>query len=209
MKVQEITQLAWKLYSEKVASALLHPKNEKMMQLQLAQILQSLAPLYETQSNESIKILLEHPVQIKNGTAIIDIVIEHSIGTHTHLTAIELKCYRLYSNNSDSKKRGAQNLGMYDYWADIENSEQYCDLPNFHHAYQLTLTDDPYYVTTTHIGKQVSVYSTNIHRQNVTGLYECEIANRGGRIDLKGSYTLPWIKKGSFHFILQQTNSNS
>lgn len=203
---EEIILLAWRLYGDKVANGLLNPRNEKMMQLQLAQILQLLAPLYESQSSESFKVILEHPVRIDDYTAIIDIVLDHSIDGQSALTAIELKCFRYYSSNSDTKKRGAQNLGMYDYWADIENSEKYCGLPGFKSAYQLTVTDDPYYVDTKHTGVQVATYSTNRNRENVTGLYECPIANRDGRIHLNGNYKLPWVTKGSFHFIAQKAN---
>ncbi len=202
----EIISLAWRLYSDKVASGLLNPRNEKMMQLQLAQILQLLAPLYEAQSNESYKVILEHPVRVDGYTAIIDIVLDHSIDGQSALTAIELKCFRLYSTNSDSKKRGAQNLGMYDYWADIENCEKYCGLSEFNSAIHLTITDDPYYVDTKHIGPQVATFSTNRDRENVTGLYECPIANRDGSINLHGNYKLPWVTKGSFHFISQTFN---
>lgn len=200
---EEIISLAWRLYSEKVASTMLNPRNEKMMQLQLAQILQLLAPLYEARSNESYKVHLEHPVHVADNTAIIDIVLEHSMGSQSELTAIELKCYRLYSNNSEIKKRGAQNLGMYDYWADIENCEKYCMLLGFKSAYQLTVTDDSYYVNTLHTGEQVRTYSTNKHRKNVTGVYQCRVANRDGYIHLQGIYELPWISKGNFHFIAQ------
>lgn len=203
---EEIISLAWRLYSEKVASTMLSPNNEKMMQLQLAQILQLLAPLYEASSNESYKVLLEHPVRISESTAIIDIVLEHRIGNQPELTAIELKCYRLYSNNSNTKKRGAQNLGMYDYWADIENCEKYCSLLGFKSAYQLTVTDDPYYVNTVHAGEQVGTYSTNKHRKNVTGVYQCPVANRNGYIRLQGVYELPWVSKGNFYFIAQAIN---
>ncbi|MDP2226345.1 MAG: hypothetical protein Q8J78_02580, partial [Moraxellaceae bacterium] len=191
------------LYTNKVASGLLNPRNEKMMQLQLAQILQLLAPLYESRSDESYKVILEHPVRTDDLIAIIDIVVEHTIGNASSLAAIELKCFRLYSNNSDTKKRGAQNLGMYDYWADIENLEKYLKLPGFNAAHHLTITDDPYYVNTLHTGKQVKTYSTNRCRTSVTGLLECPIANREGRIFLSGSYQLPWVTKGNFHFIAQ------
>ena len=44
--------LGWRLYSAKVANGLLLPDNEKMMQLQLAQIFQTLAPLYEASTDE-------------------------------------------------------------------------------------------------------------------------------------------------------------
>lgn len=204
---EEIILLAWRLYTDKVSSGLLNPRNEKMMQLQLAQILQLLAPLYESQSNESYKVILEHPVRVDDYTAIIDIVMDHSIDGQSDLTAIELKCFRLYSSNSATKKRGAQNLGMYDYWADIENSEKYCDLPEFKSAYHLTVTDDPYYVNTQHNRGQVATYSTNRDRKNVTGLYECTVANRHGSINLQGNYELPWVTKGSFHFIAQAINA--
>lgn len=203
----EIIPLAWRLYSDKVASGLLNPRNEKMMQLQLAQILQLLAPLYESKSTESYKVILEHPVRVDDRIAIIDIVIEHSFNGQALLSAIELKCFRLYSNNSDSRKRGAQNLGMYDYWADIENMEKYCLLPEFESAYQFTVTDDPYYADTQHAGIQVATYSTNRNRTNITGLYECPVANRDGRIFLRGTYELPWITKENFHFIAQAANA--
>lgn len=203
---EKIISLAWELYSGKVSSGLLNPRNEKMMQLQLAQILQLLAPLYESRSGESYKVILEHPVRLDGYTAIIDIVLEHSLDTKSTLTAVELKCFRLYSNNSDTKKRGAQNLGMYDYWADIENTEKYCQLLGFKSAYQLTVTDDPYYVDTQHAGTQVATYSTNRNRKDVTGLYECPVANRDGHIFLNGSYGLPWKTNGNFHFIAQTVN---
>lgn len=200
---EEIIKLAWRRYADKVSNGLLNPSNEKMMQLQLAQILQLLAPLYESQSGESYKILLEHPVRIDGSVAIIDIVVEHTLDGKSSLTAIELKCFRLYTNNSDKKKRGAQNLGMYDYWADIEKSEKYCNQLGFCASYQLTLTDDPYYVNSHHAGRQVKTFSTNCNRTNVTGLLECQVANRGGRIILRGAYDLPWVVKGDFYFIFQ------
>ena len=200
---EEIISLAWRLYSDKVSSGLLNPRNEKMMQLQVAQILQLLAPLYESRSGESYKVILEHPVRIDDFTAIIDIVVEHAVDGQSSLTAIELKCFRLYSNSSDTKKRGAQNLGMYDYWADVENSEKYRHQLGFSAACQLTVTDDPYYVDTQHSGAQVKTYSTNRNRTNVTGVLECQVANRDGRIVLRGTYGLPWVTKGNFHFIAQ------
>jgi hypothetical protein len=200
---EEIISLAWRLYINKVSSGLLNPRNEKMMQLQIAQIIQLLAPLYESRSGESYKIILEHPVRIADCTAIIDIVIEHIIGGESSLTAIELKCFRLYSNNSDTKKRGAQNLGMYDYWADLENLEKYRQQLSFKAAYHLTVTDDPYYVDGQHTGPQVKTYSTNRIRTGVTGLLQGPVANRDGRILLRGSYNLPWVTNGNFHFISQ------
>lgn len=205
-QIEEIISLAWRLYSNKVSSELLNPRNEKMMQLQLAQIFQLLLPLYEAHSEESYKVILEHPVRLGAGMAIIDIVIEHTFKNQTTKTAIELKCFRLYSNNSDTKKRGAQNLGMYDYWSDIENIEKYCLHAEFQTAYQLTLTDDAYYVDTQHTGAQVSVYSTYRNRKNVSGKYEQAVANRNGKIFLQGSYDLPWNTNGKFHFILQKAN---
>ena len=50
---------------------------------------------------------------------------------------------------------------MYDYWADIENIEQYVLLNNYSFGTQLTLTDDPYYVIGRHQVAQTSVFSTN------------------------------------------------
>ena len=202
----EMITLAWRFFCARVAGGLLKPSNEKMMQLQLAQILQSLAPLYESSSNESYKILLEYPVRLNTSTAIIDIVIEHTLAQVVARTAIELKCYRLYSNNSDTRKRGAQNLGMYDYWADIENIEQYCDLQDFDSAFHLTLTDDPYYVEAPHAGAQVSTFSTNKNRSGISGTYKHAVANREGSVTLKGTYSMPWTNIGSFYFIFQRAD---
>lgn len=176
-----------------------------MMQLQLAQIYQTLAPVYEYENSESIKVLLEVPVKI-GGTVgrIIDIVIAHTHGSTISYYAIELKCFRLLTR-AGSGKRGAQNLGMYDYWQDIENIEGYAKLPQYSRAFQLTLTDDPYYATTLHRGPQVAVYSTNFNRTGITGSLTQPIANRRGAIRLTGTYSMTgWKNIGSFYFIDQQ-----
>ena len=117
---------------------------------------------------------------------------------------IELKCFRLRTRMGDGLRR-AQNLGMYDYWEDIENIEGYCSLPNFEGGYQLTLTDDPYYVTTKHKGEQVATYSTYEGRTGVSGLLAHSIANRKGEITLRGRYSMSeWKKRGEFYFIAQK-----
>jgi hypothetical protein len=202
--IPEIVPLAWGLYAEKVASKLLTPDNEKMMQLQLAQILQTLAPLFERRSSESYKVLLEVPVKVGTKTKIIDIVLEHATDGAISRIAIELKCFRLYARQGDGK-RGAQNLGMYDYWEDVENIEAYCSLPGYASSYQFTLTDDPYYAETQHAGSQVAMYSTWKSRAQITGILEHPIANRAGRIVLRGNYSMSgWEKNGDFYFIQQR-----
>ena len=208
MKIEALIDQGWKSYLNKVSSNLLYPENEKMMQLQLAQIFQTLAPIYEYERSESIKVLLEVPATINNSVnRIIDIVISHEIDSEIHQYPIELKCFRLFSRNS-TKKRGAQNLGMYDYWEDIENIEGYSELTNFRKGFQLTLTDDPYYVTTEHKGAQVKVYSTSESRNDVTGVLEEPIKNRQGRIELKGTYSMSgWKNIGDFYFISQVTKN--
>lgn len=205
MKLDELIIQGWDCYTNKVASGLLAPENEKMMQLQLAQIFQTLSPIYEYTEAESIKILLEVPVTIRNNVnRIIDIVIAHEENEKVSFFPIELKCFRLYSRNSGGR-RGAQNLGMYDYWEDIENLECYCDLNNYERGYQLTLTDDPYYVETEHKGPQVAIYSTNRTRLKVMGDLEHPIANRDALIGLRGMYSMDkWLKINDFYFISQQ-----
>ena len=72
---QEMIELGWRLYTLKVANRLLIPENEKMMQLQLAQIYQTLSPLFECATGESFKVLLEVPVRIDSEKKkIIDLV---------------------------------------------------------------------------------------------------------------------------------------
>lgn len=206
MKLSEIIMDGWKSYTHKVANGLLAPENEMMMQLQLAQIYQTLAPVYEYDRSESIKVLLEVPVTIRGSVSrIIDIVISHTMAGSTSYYAIELKCFRLLTRRGTGK-RGAQNLGMYDYWEDIENIEGYAEVPGHVQAFQFTLTDDPYYANTPHRGSQVAVYSTHIGRTAVTGKLDYKIPNRAGSIGLGGSYSMAnWIKMGSFYFISQQT----
>lgn len=204
--VPEMISLAWRLYCAKVANKLLVPENEKMMQLQLAQIFQTLTPLFECSATESYKVLLEVPVKVKGKTKIIDIVLDHMVGNSVTKTAIELKCFRLFSRTGDGK-RGAQNIGMYDYWEDIENIEAYSSLSEFEGAYQFTLTDDDYYVEKPHAGPQVATFSTYKNRQKVTGTLAHKIANRKGEIFLYGSYLMDgWKKDGDFYFIRQQVN---
>lgn len=205
MKIPELICLGWERYKVKVASGLMAPENEKMMQLQLSQIYQTLSSVYESEQFESIKVMLEFPVTIRDGVhRIIDIVIAHSKGDNTHYYPIELKCFRRYTRRGDGKKRGAQNIGMYDYWEDIENIEGYIELEDHQEAYQLTLTDDPYYVTTEHKGRQVGVYSTNQTRSNISGLLVQAIANRGGHITLNNTYSMSgWHNIGEFWFVKQ------
>ncbi|MGY0564497.1 MAG: hypothetical protein ACW7DQ_13575 [Paraglaciecola chathamensis] len=94
MKINELIKQGWDCYTNKVANGLLAPENEKMMQLQLAQIFQTLAPIYEYQESESIKVLLEVPVKIKNGTnRIIDIVVAHD-GSGIKSVIIRIKKHR-------------------------------------------------------------------------------------------------------------------
>jgi hypothetical protein len=206
MKVNKIILEGWESYKNKVANSLLTPENEKMMQLQLAQIYQALGPVYEYEASESIKVLLEVPVTIRgNIFRSIDIVIAHTRGNDISHYPIELKCFRLLTRSGDGR-RGAQNLGMYDYWEDFENIENYSKLPGYAQAFQFTLTDDPYYVNTEHKGAQVAVYSTCIKRIGITGKLHQPIANRKGEIDLVGTYSMAgWQKKETFYFIAQQT----
>lgn len=207
LKIRNIIDVAWSSYIHKVASGLLKPENEKMMQLQFALILQTIAPIFEYHDKETIKILLEIPALIngKSGKRIIDIVIYHNEGKMNHFFPIELKCFREYTRDGTGKKRGAQNLGMFDYWADIENIEQYSNQAEYSFGTQLTLTDDIYYVYGKHKGSQVSVYSTNLSRKKVTGILKQPIANRPGFIELIGIYsTNGWEKKGNFYFVRQE-----
>ena len=160
---------------------------------------QTLSPLFECTTAESYKVLLEVPEMINGAKRrIIDIVIEHSLPGSTLRTAIELKCFRLYTRRGEGR-RGAQNLGMYDYWEDIENIEGCCSVPGFEGGYQLTLTDDPYYVETRHTGPQVATYSTYQGRTGISGLLTHHIANRKGEITLRKTYSMSgWKKDGAF-----------
>ena len=121
-KIQQIIDISWTIFKNKVASGLFNPENEKMMQLQFAQTLLTLTSIYEYRQNESIKILLEVPVNIARQPSrrIIDIVIQHSENGIIKYFPIELKCLRRLTRDGLGN-RGAQNLGMYDYWMDIEN----------------------------------------------------------------------------------------
>jgi hypothetical protein len=206
-KIRQIVDVAWVSYKNKVASGLLSPENEKMMQLQFALTLQSLVPIFEYDKTETIKILLEVPVTIKRvpSKRIIDIVILHSQADKKIYYPVELKCFRLFTRDNLDKKRGGQNLGMYDYWADIENVEQYCLFDNYGFGTQLTLTDDPYYVVGKHLGPQVIIYSTNNSREGVAGKLQQDIPHRQGLIELVGKYdTTIWEKLGDFYFIRQE-----
>jgi hypothetical protein len=207
-KIRQIIETAWTGYSNKVAAGLLQPENEKMMQLQFAMMLQSLVSLYEFRKNESIKVLLEVPVTISRlpSKRIIDIVIVHAENQSKKSYPIELKCFRVFTRDGNGKKRGAQNLGMYDYWADIENVEQYSTLEGYGFGTQLTLTDDDYYVSGRHQGQQVSVYSTAKSRARVSGILSQAVVNRLGRIELFGAYLMGhWKEIGEFHFVKQHT----
>ncbi len=206
-RIKQILDICWNSFKNKVASGVFDPENEKMMQLQLALTMQSIAPVFEYFLDEKIKILLEVPVQIKhiNQRRVIDIVIRISNKETFMFFPIELKCYRKFTRDGSGKSRGAQNIGMYDYWADIENIEYYSTLEHYGFGTHLFITDDNYYAITEHFGNQVSVYSTSKSRQNVTGLLTHPIANRPGSIQLKGEYSMShWETIQGYHFIRQE-----
>lgn len=207
-KIYELIEAGWSLYSGKVSGHLLNPENEKMMQLQLSLILQTLAALYESTENESIKVLLEVPVSVRaHKKNIIDIVIQHVVGSETKYYPIELKCFRKKTRDGKAA-RGGGNLSMYDYWEDIENIELYSKLEGYKNGIHLTITDHPYFVNNDHSGEQVKVYSTSKNRAVVTGLLKKEIKNREGSILLCGRYSMSkWKPVGDFFTILQIANS--
>jgi hypothetical protein len=203
-KIYNLIETGWDLYTEKVSGLLLDPENEKMMQLQLASIFQSLAGLYESSISESIKILLEVPVQVRaDKKNIIDIVISHQ---HSELNyyPIELKCFREMTRDK-KKNRGGGNLSMYDYW---KNIELYSGLENYMKGIHLALTDNRYFVDTEHTGDQVKVYSTFKKRGIVTGELKKEIQTRDGLVFLKGNYDMSnWECLGDFFKIMQTANN--
>ncbi len=206
-KIYELIDTGWNLYSTKVAGSLLNPENEKMMQLQIALVFQTLASLYESIKNESIKVLLEVPVSVREEKKnIIDIVIQHSIGSENTYYPIELKCFRKMTRDGRAA-RGGGNLSMYDYWEDIENIELYSELDGYCHGIHLAITDNPYFVENEHGGEQVKVYSTSKSRGIVSGLLEKGIKTRPGSIFLRGSYDMShWKSVGNFFTLLQKAN---
>jgi hypothetical protein len=206
-KIYHLVETGWRLYITKVAGSLLEPENEKMMQLQLASVFQTLAVLYESSPNESIKVLLEVPVSVRaNKKNIIDIVIHRRSGSDICYVPIELKCFRLMTRDGKAK-RGGGNLMMYDYWEDIENIELYSSLDGYSNGVHLALTDDPYIVENEHKGEQVRVYSTSRTRGPVSGVMEKEIKNRAGLVSLKGTYDMArWESHGQFFAIMQTAN---
>ena len=205
-KIRQLIDIGWTSYKNKVSSGLFHPENEKMMQLQFAQTLQTLISIFEYRPEETIKILLEVPVNIRNRTIkrIIDIVILHTENNQRLYYPIELKCFRLYTREGKEekdKKRGAEPLGMVNYWTDIENIEQYTFLPNYSFGTQLTLTDHSYFAIGKHEGQIVSIYSTKNTRENITGI----LTSKYGRIVLNGTYQMTaWEPIGKFYFVRQE-----
>lgn len=206
-KIYELIDLGWTLCVKKIAGGLMNPTKEKELQLQLAMIYQGLANMYEETTKESIKILLEEPVKVRNKKKnLIDIVVRHAVGNQTINYPIELKCFRKKTQDLKNN-RGAGNLSMFDYWEDIENVELYSNLAGYGLGTQFTVTDDSYYVETKHTGSQVSVYSTSRHKGVVSGPLTHKIANRSGHIPLCGEYDMTrWQTIGNFYAIAQRAN---
>ncbi len=206
-RIYELVKIGWDLYTQKVSGELQDPENEKMMQLQLASVFQTLASLYEASEDESIKVLLEVPVKVRpEKKNIIDIVIQFRNSQCEMFFPIELKCFRKMTRDQSSR-RGGGNLSMYDYWEDIENIELYSTLESYQPGVHLAITDDDYFVKNQHKGEQVKVYSTSRHRGLVSGELQKEIRTRKGHISLKGQYDMSqWLDIGSFYRIMHQAN---
>jgi hypothetical protein len=208
-KIRQLIDISWTGYKNKVASNLILPDDEKTMQLQLAQIIQTLIPIFEHRQGETIKVSLEVPVIIDRPKTRrnIDIVIVHTEKEKSTFFPIELKCFRQYTKygrTAKDKKRGAEPICMYNYWLDIENIECYSSLDNYSFCTQLTLTDHAYIVTGRHEGLQVSPFSTKNTRRKVTGHLESNY----GQVMLSGQYDMTcWENIGDFYFIRQENNN--
>ena len=140
-KLDFLIKLAWELLQKKIQYGFIEINKEASLQLQYANILQSLITTSQYSDEEIVKILLEETIYIqKNKSQEVDIIVETKTNSQSYKIAIEMKCYR--TKTSSGGNRGAMDIFVKDVYEDIEVLENYKKTNNdIKKTYFLAMTD--------------------------------------------------------------------
>ncbi len=198
-RLRSSVSLAWKIFSEKVATGLIEINKEASMQLHYAYILQHVIFLLCYAKDEYANIALERGEKINNKMREIDLILVGSKGSEEYKIAVEMKCYREYA--SSGGKRGAGNIFMKDVYEDLALLENYCKQANYNHGIALVMNDLNRLVNPSKKDAKCWDYDISHGAKVRPGTWETPVGGKEVNIILKKYYHFVWIQKGKFWFL--------
>ena len=143
-RLRQIIEQAYSIVCARIKGGRIKIDNEASMQLQLGMVLQTLGTLCEYGENDRFSIILEHTFELKVATnkcpkkhARADIYMKLSDSKETCSAIIELKYFK--------KKNAREPNNRYDFFADLENLEQYHDQSKCQINYLIVGTNHSHY----------------------------------------------------------------
>jgi len=123
-KLDFLIKMAWELLQKKAQYNFIEMNKEASLQLQYANILQSLISTSRYSDEEIVKVALEKTIYIQNKKPQeADLILETKVDNQPYIIAIEMKCYR--RRTSSDRSRGAMDIFVKDVYEDIEVLENY------------------------------------------------------------------------------------
>lgn len=206
-KLDFLIKISWELLQKKLQYGFIEINKEASLQLQYANILQSLITTSKYSDNEIIKVILEKTVYIQNNKPQeVDIIIETVDNNQPYVIAIEMKCYR--TKTSSGGNRGAMDIFVKDVYEDIEVLENYkSSNRNIKKTYFLAMTDYQNFVLPK--DKSAKYWDYDISDGfNLEGPkdFSTPIGGKDVAIHIEGKYNFNWSKidsnNGVFYFLL-------
>lgn len=206
-KLDFLIKMAWELLQKKAQYNFIEMNKEASLQLQYANILQSLISTSRYSDEEIVKVALEKTIYIQNKKPQeADLILETKVDNQPYIIAIEMKCYR--RRTSSDRSRGAMDIFVKDVYEDIEVLENY-KLTNkdIKKTYFLAMTDHLNFVLPKY--KSAKYWDYDISDGfilNGPRAFSTPIGGKETCIHINGKYKFEWSKvsnnKNSFYFLL-------
>lgn len=205
-KLNFLIKMAWEILQRRIEQKFVIINKEASLQLQYANILQSLIDVCQFSDGEIIKVVLEKTVFIQNQKPQeVDIIVETFINNDPYKIAIEMKCYR--TKTSSGRARGAQDIFLKDVYEDIEVLENYRRTnTDIKKTYFLLMTDYKNFVFPK--DKQAKCWDYDISDGFELKGPKCFTTPIGGKdinISINNSYSFDWtsvaFEEGEYYFL--------
>ena len=202
-RLRQVIEQAYSIVCARIKGGRIKIDNEASMQLQLGMVLQTLGTLCEYGENDRFSIILEHTFELKEATnkcpkkhARADIYMELADGKEKCTAIIELKYFK--------KANAREPNNRYDFFADLENLEQYHDQGKSQINYLIAGTDHShYYSEASPISAETGDFNfrDGIRYEKGTPLQYRTKKPYGKDITLKHDYAFKWDIADSYGFI--------
>lgn len=202
-RLQQIIEQAYSIVCARIKGGRIKIDNEASLQLQLGMVLQTLGSLCEFGENDRFAIILEHTFELKATTnkcpkkhARADIYMELTDGKEKCAAIIELKYFK--------KANAREPNNRYDFFADLENLEQYHRQGKSQINYLIAGTDHSHYYSDANpISAETGDFNFRDGRQYKAGaVLEYKTKKPyGGKITLTQDYSFKWNIANPYAFI--------